>query len=95
MSSSDQPSLVVVGIETLSDARYKFPDMPWEFAKHLFEHADEMQAKLDTLILYNVSEACLVLPWRIIRRVWINGAIVWPKPETESPDSPASTATTS
>lgn len=75
------PRLVEVAFETILGARYVFPDMNAEMFKAVcldrIEHLRDVN-----LTLVNVSQACLVMPVRIIKKILVNGEERWTRPST-------------
>ncbi len=79
-------SLTVVKIETSMESVYEFPDMDSTVVESLFsERGINTFANMGCISLVNISKACLVLPFRILEAIYVDGVERW--------RSPASTAT--
>ena len=72
---------VVVGIETHLGARYLFPDMDRTALSAVLPHASSTPpSAVTSLCLVNISEATLVVPFRIIKRMTTDGEEWWRAP---------------
>jgi hypothetical protein len=64
-------------IETRLGKLYKFPDVAEGVRLPVGSGLDENTTQLTVT---NVSGACLVIPFRIIAKLWFNGSLVWEGP---------------
>jgi HD-like signal output (HDOD) protein len=72
------PDLVVVIINTRLKETYRFPDMTRREIERVI--AEDWALPTGTLTLVNISQACLVLPIRIIAEVFVDGVKKWSAP---------------
>lgn len=77
MSDPAESDYVRVTVETELGAVYEFPDVHWR-TLWVILRSDTMQG-FTQLSLVNLSQACMVIPVRIIKRVRINGDTYWEK----------------
>lgn len=75
--TSDLSDLIQVGIETHLGAQYLLPDMPRPVIETLLRGGI---TNFEQLSLVNNSKACLVIPTRIIRIIYVDGIIAWTSP---------------
>lgn len=72
--------LVTLGLETRLEAKYTFPDMPRGELTRLLASDFSDAAKTGSLTLVNVSGAALVIPFRIVKKILIDGEERWVSP---------------
>lgn len=65
-------------IETRLGAVYVFPDMATEVDVPV---GSGLNSSETNLTMINVSGACLVLPWRIIKQIKMDEQVIWTGPE--------------
>lgn len=70
--------LVTVNVETKLGVHYVFPDMPRAEMEQLFSSSLSPAVVTGQLTLVNLSKACLVMPFRIVKTISINGEQRWP-----------------
>lgn len=70
--------LVAVTIVTKLEETYLFPDMARGEIERVI--VEDWAIPSGTLTLVNVSQACLVIPIRIIRTIKINDEVKWSSP---------------
>lgn len=71
----------VCTIETRLGAVYQFPDID---DKIEIPRGAGLNKALTNLTLVNISGACLVLPWRIIKSIKLDEEVVWTGPEVSA-----------
>lgn len=70
--------LVTMGVETTLGAHYSFPDMEKPVAEKLVEALGiETFRRLGQISLVNVSQAVLLVPFRIVKSISIDGKERW------------------
>lgn len=77
-ATEEPDTLVEVEIESDLGAHYKIPDCSWKLLWQLTR--SESLHGFPSLSLVNVSQACLVIPTRIIKTISANGQILWRSP---------------
>jgi hypothetical protein len=84
MSPSTRPAdLTVVTIETHLGATYMWPDMPRAEIEGMVQQLPAGKGATvlsSAFTLSNISRAVAVIPWRIIRKILIDGKERWPLP---------------
>jgi hypothetical protein len=69
--------LKTVQIETRLGAIYIFPDVAEDIR---FPSGSGLDANVTSLTITNMSGACLVVPYRIVKKVRFDDAVVWEGP---------------
>lgn len=65
-------------VETKLGARYEFPDM---LDKQVDESVQALHGSLPNITLHNISECCLLIPRRIIKKAGVGERCFWEAPE--------------
>lgn len=74
--------LVTIEIVTLLDANYQFPDVSKAALEKVLPHRLQGRPRgLPSLTLVNASIATLVIPFRVIKRVLVDGEDWWIAPK--------------
>ena len=76
-SSDSKKGLVVVELETFLLARYRMPDLPLSEAENLFKEIKGRKFGYASLSLANVQQSVLVIPTRIINKIYVDGVERW------------------
>ena len=69
-------SLGVIGIRTRTGARYEFPDMKLADVDPIINHAKSGDS-CSQIALHNVSQSVLVVPWKIVDEISMDGEVKW------------------
>lgn len=68
--------LVDVAVETILGAKYAFPDVEETVVEQVLTSLE----RSNNITLVNASNACLILPTRIILTLCMNGVEKWKRP---------------
>jgi hypothetical protein len=68
-------------IETRLGAVYRFPDVDGEV---YVPKGAGLNAAVTGLTIVNASGACLVIPWRIVQKIRVDGEVIWTGPEVSA-----------
>lgn len=68
--------LVLIEFETFEQATYSFPDVDKEQFRKMIANVSIWKS-LGSMVVTNISGACLVLPSRIIKTIRIDKEEVW------------------
>jgi hypothetical protein len=68
----------VMWVETKLGTRYELPDM---LEKHVDEAVRALHGGLPNITMTNISECCLLMPRRIIKKAGVGERCFWEAPE--------------
>jgi hypothetical protein len=74
LQTSEEGPFFIMWFETHMSARYELPDM---LATQIDSVHRQLDGGLNTIIAVNVSQVCLAIPSRIIRKAGVGGRCFW------------------